>query len=87
MSQEKVNKYKEEKANRKEAIAKQKRQQARNKVIAIVVVVVLAVSAVGAIGLTIRNEYKAYINSLPSYSSTSFVVSDDAGVLSTEEAK
>lgn len=87
MSQEKVNKYKEEKANRKEAIAKQKRQQARNKVIAIVVAVVLAVSAVGAIGLTIRNEYKAYINSLPSYSSTSFVVSDDAGVLSTEEAK
>ena len=87
MSQEKVNKYKEEKANRKEAIAKQKRQQARNKVIAIVVAVVLAVSAVGAIGLTIRNEYKAYITSLPSYSSTSFVVSDDAGVLSTEEAK
>ena len=87
MSQEKVNKYKEEKANRKEAIAKQKRQQARNKAIAIVVAVVLAVSAVGAIGLTIRNEYKAYINSLPSYSSTSFVVSDDAGVLSTEEAK
>ena len=87
MSQEKVNKYKEEKANRKEAIAKQKRQQARNKVIAIVVAAVLAVGAVGAIGLTIRNEYKAYINSLPSYSSTSFVVSDDAGVLSTEEAK
>lgn len=87
MSQEKVNKYKEEKANRKEAIAKQKRQQARNKVIAIVVAAVLAVGAVGAIGLTIRNEYKAYINSLPSYRSTSFVVSDDAGVLSTEEAK
>lgn len=87
MSQEKVNKYKEEKANRKEAIAKQKRQQARNKAIAIVVAAVLAVGAVGAIGLTIRNEYKAYINSLPSYSSTSYVVSDDAGVLSTEEAK
>lgn len=87
MSQEKVNKYKEEKANRKEAIAKQKRQQARNKVIAIVVAAVLAVGAVGAIGLTIRNEYKAYINSLPSYSSTSYVVSDDAGVLSAEEAK
>ena len=87
MSQEKVNKYKEEKANRKETIAKKKRQQARNKMIAIAVAVVLAVGAVGAIGLTIRNEYKAYINSLPSYSSTSFVVSDDAGVLSTEEAK
>ena len=87
MSQEKVNKYKEEKANRKETIAKQKRQKARHKVIAIVVAAVLAVGAVGAIGLTIRNEYKAYINSLPSYSSTSYVVSDDAGVLSTEEAK
>ncbi len=87
MSQEKVNKYKEEKANRKETIAKQKRQKARNKAIAIAVVAVLAVGAVGAIGLTIRNEYKAYIDSLPSYSSTSYVVSDDAGVLSTEEAK
>ena len=87
MSQEKVNKYKEEKANRKETIAKQKRQKARNKAIAIAVAAVLAVGAVGAIGLTIRNEYKAYINSLPSYSSTSYVVSDDAGVLSTEEAK
>lgn len=87
MSQEKVNKYKEEKANRKELIAKQKRQQARNKMIAIAVAVVLAVGAVGAIGLTIRNEYKAYIDSLPSYSSTSFIVSDDAGMLSTEEAK
>ena len=87
MSQEKVNKYKEEKANRKEMIARQKRQKARNKAIAIAVAAVLAVGAVGAIGLTIRNEYKAYINSLPSYSSTSYVVSDDAGVLSTEEAK
>lgn len=87
MSQEKVNKYKEEKANRKELIAKQKRQQARNKMIAIAVAVVLAVGAVGAIGLTIRNEYKAYIDSLPTYSSTSFIVSDDAGVLSTEEAE
>ncbi len=87
MSQEKVNKYKEQKANRKELIAKQKRQQARNKVIAIVVTVVLAVGAVGAIGLTIRNEYKAYLDSLPTYSSTSFIVSDDAGVRSTEEAE
>lgn len=87
MSQEKVNKYKEEKANRKELIAKQKRQKARNKLIAIVVAVVLSVGAVGAIGLTIRNEYKAYIDSLPTYSSTSFIVSDDAGVLSTEEAE
>ena len=87
MSQEKVNKYKEEKANRKETIAKQKRQKARNKAIAIAVAAVLAVGTVGAIGLTIRNEYNAYINSLPSYSSTSYVVSDDAGVLSTEEAK
>ncbi|MBQ4563096.1 MAG: hypothetical protein IJA58_01295 [Lachnospiraceae bacterium] len=87
MSQEKVNKYKEEKANRKELIAKKKKQQARNKVIAIVVAVVLAVGAVGAIGLTIRNEYNAYINSLPSYSSTTYIVSDDAGIMSAEEAE
>lgn len=87
MSQEKVNRYKEQKANRKELIAKEKRKKARMKFITIAVAVVVLVGAVGAIGLTIRNEYNAYINSLPSYSTTSFVLSDEAGVLSTEDAE
>lgn len=87
MSQEKVNKYKEQKANRKELMAQEKRKKARAKLIAIVVSVVVAVAAVGAIGLTIRNEYKAYIDSLPTYSTTSFVLTDEAGVLTTDDAE
>lgn len=87
MSQEKVNKYKEQKANRKELMAQEKRKKARAKLIAIVISVVVVVGAVGAIGLTIRNEYKAYIDSLPSYSTTSFIVTDEAGVLNTDDAE
>lgn len=87
MSQEKVNKYKEQKANRKELMAQEKRKKARTRLIAIVISVVVLVGAVGAIGLTIRNEYKAYIDSLPSYSTTSFLVTDEAGVLNTDDAE
>ncbi|MBQ8814819.1 MAG: hypothetical protein IJZ85_10050 [Lachnospiraceae bacterium] len=87
MSQEKVNKYKEQKANRKELMAQEKRKKARTRLIAIVISVVVLVGAVGAIGLTIRNEYKAYIDSLPSYSTTSFIVTDEAGVLNTDDAE
>lgn len=87
MSQEKVNKYKEQKANRKELMAQEKRKKTRVKAVSITVAVLVLVGALGAIGLTIRNEYNAYINSLPSYSTTSFIVSDEAGMLSTEDAE
>ena len=87
MSQEKVNKYKEQKANRKELIAQEKRKKARVKAVTIAVAVLVLVGALGAIGLTIRNEYNAYIDSLPSYSTTSFMVSDEAGMLNTEDAE
>ena len=87
MSQEKVNRYKEQKANRKELMAQEKRKKARNRAITVAVAVLVLVGALGAVGLTIRNEYNAYINSLPSYSTTSFVVSDEAGMLITEDAE
>lgn len=87
MSQEKVNKYKEQKANRKELMAQEKRKKARVKAVTIAVAVLVLVGALGAIGLTIRNEYNAYIDSLPSYSTTSFMVSDEAGMLNTEDAE
>lgn len=41
MSQEKVNRYKEEKANRKEILAKEKRKQAVTKVVAAVIALAL----------------------------------------------
>lgn len=87
MSQEKVDKYKEQKANRKELMARQKRKRALTKWIAIAIAVIVVAGAIGAIGLTIRNEHNAYINSLPSYSTTSFIVPDEAGMLSTEDAE
>lgn len=85
MSVEKVNKYKEEKANRKEILAKEKKKAKAEKAALIAVVAVIAVLVVGAIGLTIRNERKAYLASIPDYSATSLVVGDMAGVLSEEE--
>ena len=87
MSQEKVNKYKEQKANRKELIAQEKRKKARAKAVTIAVAVLVLVGALSAVGLTILNEYKAYIDSLPSYSTTSFMVPDEAGMLNTEDAE
>lgn len=49
MSQEKVNRYKEEKANRKEILAKEKRKQAITKVCA----GVIALALVGWIGYSV----------------------------------
>ena len=49
MSQEKVNRYKEEKANRKEILAKEKRKQAVTKVCA----GVIALALVGWIGYSV----------------------------------
>lgn len=87
MSQEKVDRYKEQKANRKELMAKEKRKRTIARVIAITIAVLVLAGAAGAIGLTIRNERIAYLASLPSYSTTSFVVPDEAGILNTEEAE
>lgn len=87
MSVEKVNKYKEEKANRKEILEKQKKQARMVKAGVIAGAVLVAVLIVGAIGLTIRNERKAYLNSLPDYNTTSMVVGDMAGVLNEETAE
>jgi hypothetical protein len=84
MSVEKVNKYKEEKANRKEILEKQKKQAKLIKSGVIAGGILAAVLLVGAIGVTIRNERKAYLASLPDYNTTSMLVGDMAGVLTEE---
>ena len=38
----------------------------------------------GAIGITIRNEYQAYLNGQPNYDTTQMLVGDLAGVLTEE---
>jgi cytoskeletal protein RodZ len=89
MSVEKVNKYKEEKANRKETLAKEKKAKKRNKAIITLVAAIVVLAIVGAIGLTVRNQYVVYLNTRPNYDTTSMLVSDLAGVqgLDTEEAE
>lgn len=54
MSQEKVNRYKEEKANRKQIMAKQKKQKALRKVAGIVIAVVL----IGWVGYSAVDAYQ-----------------------------
>ena len=84
MSVEKVNKYKEEKANRKEILEQQKKKAKQAKATFIAVAVVVVVLVVGAIGITIRNEYNAYLNAQPNYDTTQMLVGDLAGVLVDE---
>lgn len=54
MSQEKVNRYKEEKANRKQIMAKKKREKAIRRVIGAVVAVVL----IGWVGYSAVDAYQ-----------------------------
>mgnify|MGYP005773812037 FL=1 len=84
MSVEKVNKYKEEKANRKEILAKQKKKAKAAKVGLITGGIVIVALIAVAIGVTIRNERVAYLNSLPDYNTTSMALGDLSSVLSTE---
>ena len=84
MSVEKVNKYKEEKANRKETLAKQKKKAKAVKAGLITGGVVIVALLAAAIGLTIRNERIAYLNSRPDYNTTAMILGDLSGVLATE---
>jgi len=56
MSQAKVDRYKQEKANRKETIKKEKREHAIRKT----VVAIVAVAIVGWFGYSAVNSYNAY---------------------------
>lgn len=84
MSVEKVNKYKEEKANRKATLEQQKKKAKQTKTALIAGAAVVVVLIAGAIGLTIRNEYQAYLNAQPNYDNTQMLVGDLAGVLTDE---
>ena len=86
MSQKKVDKYKEQKANRKELVEKERKARKLHKTIAVAIAVVVVGSISAAIGLTAYNEYKAYQENLPNYTDdTQMLVDDLAGVLVEEE--
>ena len=84
MSQQKVDKYKEQKAKRKELVEKERRNRRLGKTVAILILVLVVAGVATGIGFTIRNQYIKYKNSLPDYSSSSLVVQDMAGILDTE---
>ena len=85
MSQEKVNKYKEQKANRKEIIAKEKRAKKLSKIAWISAAIIIVVGIVAALGIEIHRWYvNDYLPSLPTYSAETLVISDLAGVLEEE---
>ena len=85
MSVEKMNYYKEQKAHRKENLAKEKRRKQTRHAAWVALGVIVAVGLCGAIGLTGYNAYRSYEAAKPDYSATSLVIGDVAGVLSMEE--
>jgi cytoskeletal protein RodZ len=85
MSQEKVNRYKAEKANRYTNLKKAKRKKAMTKASLILLAIVIIAAIGTAIGFSAYNKYQSYVASLPDYTSTSKVISDMAGILETEE--
>jgi cytoskeletal protein RodZ len=84
MSQQKVDKYKQEKANRRETLKKQKRNKMLTKIGLGVLAVVVVGGIAGGIGYTGYNQYKSYVASQPDYSSTSKVITDYTSILETE---
>ncbi len=86
MSQQKVDRYKEEKANRKELMAKeqQKKKMTRIGIWACIALVVIGLGT--SVGISIRNSHNRYLASLPDYTRTSMVVQDYTGITETEAA-
>ena len=86
MSVEKVNKYKEEKKNRKEILEKEKKKKKLYRIGGWVVGLAVAAALVAMLGLTARNSYNKYLASQPNYESDSLVISDMTGILDELES-
>ena len=74
MSQEKVNKYKESKANRKAEIESSRKRKTRNKIIARVVAGVLVAGLAVALVITAVNIVKANQAAKPNYDAEGLVI-------------
>ena len=86
MSIEKVDAYKNEKANRKQTLAKEKLKKKRDKIIGTTLAVAFVAIIAGAIILTFVNEFKSYQESRPNYNRTEMVVPDYTGITSESSA-
>ena len=80
MSQKKVDEYKNYKKNRRENIKKEKRKERLTMAAMWGAVVVFIACVGGAMGVSIYNKYQAKQAALPTYGSTSFILSDMSGI-------
>ena len=87
MSQEKVDRYKEYKKNRKENLAKEKKEAQRRSLIWKIVLGVLALALLVALGITAYNAISKRIQARPDYDRTSIVIGDVAGLYETTTAE
>ncbi len=86
MSLEKVNKYKEDKKNRKAILEKERKKKRIYRICGWAAGFVIVAALVVMLGLTAKNAYSDYLASKPDYSSTSLVITDLTGILDETEA-
>ena len=86
MSQQKMDAYKEAKKNRKETIAKEKRQKKVQKILWTIIPIVLAAAILVAIVITVINIVKASQPDYSAYTETGLVIDDDSNMKGTTTA-
>ena len=86
MSQQKMDAYKEAKKNRKEIIAKEKRQKKAQKILWTVIPIILAAAVLAAVVITVINVIKANQPDYSAYTQTALVIDDDSNMKGTTTA-
>ena len=86
MSQKKMEAYKQAKQNRKETIAKEKRQKKVQKVLWTVIPIVLAAAVLVAVAITVINIVKSNIPDYSAYTGSALVIDDDSNMKGTTTA-
>ena len=82
-----MNEYKEYKKNKKQILAKQKKKKMLDKILVGVVCAVVVIGLVAALGVTFRNMYRDYVESLPDYQVSGYVLDDVSGILDEAETE
>ena len=84
MSQEKVNRYKEYKAHRKEILAKEKRKKLIARITGWTLLALVVVGIAGGIGWNVWSKYQAELAARPTYQASAMLISDLTGMLDEE---
>ena len=87
MSQQKMEAYKEAKKNRKETIAKEKRQKKIQKILWTVIPIVLAAAVLAAIAITVINVVKANKPDYSAFTGSALIIDDDSNMKGTTTAE